>query len=160
MQPNLVKKREEIVMRKGWIVDTLQCTAVDLIGKSESSPYLLLESNLCGEEPDLWPVWAQSFFSSYLWTVFPLTSLVHGKRNVKLHWWGDNEGIVVGRLPVRFLARTTYSTYMARNRVMRIKEFMTKLDGKHDICNFLYASPFYRQKVSRQILLRVCISSE
>ena len=61
---------------------------------------------------------------------------------------------------MRFLARTTYSAYMARNRVMRIKEFMTKLDGKHYICNFLYASPFYRQKVSRQILLRVCIASE
>ena len=154
-------------MRKGWIVDTLQWIAKissdfenQSIGKSESSPYLLLESNLCGGEPDLWPVWAQSSFSSYLWTVFPLTSLVHGKRNVKLHWWGDNKGIVVGRLPVRFLARTTYSTYMARNRVMRIKEFMTKLDGKHDICNFLYASPFYRQQVSRQILLRVCIASE
>ena len=63
-----------------------------------------------------------------------MTSLVHGERNVKLHWWGDNKGIVekggiVGRLAVRFLARTTYSTYMARTRVMKIKEFMTKLDG-------------------------------
>ena len=159
-------------MRKGWIVDTLQWIAKissdfenQSLGKSESSPYLLLESNLCGGEPILWPVWAQSSFSSYLWTVFPLTSLVHGERNVKLHWWGDNKGIVekggiVGRLAVRFLARTTYSTYMARNRVMRIKEFMTKLDGKHDICNFLYASPFYRQQISRPILLRVCIASE
>ena len=60
MQPNLVKKREEIVMRKGWIVDTLQWTAKissdfenQSLGKPESSPYLLLESNLCGGEPIL-----------------------------------------------------------------------------------------------------------
>ena len=162
-------------MRKGWIVETLQWIAKissdfkdQSIEKSESSPYSLLESNLCVGEPDLWPVWSQSSFSSYLWTKFSL-SPVYMVREMSsytaVHWWGYNKGIVekggiVGRLAVRFLARTTYSAYMARTWVMRIKEFMTKLDGKHDICNFLYASPSYRQKVSRQILLRVCISSE
>ena len=60
MQPNLVKKRKEIVMRRGWIVDTLQWVAKissdfkdQSIEKSESSPYSLLESNLCVGEPDL-----------------------------------------------------------------------------------------------------------
>ena len=116
-------------MRKGWIVETLQWIAKissdfkdQSIEKSESSPYSLLESNLCVGEPDLWPVWSQSSFSSYLWTKFSL-SPVYMVREMSsytaVHWWGYNKGIVekggiVGRLAVRFLARTTYSAYIHR----------------------------------------------